>query len=175
LVGITPSKFMEVISALLKKVSVEGLYHGNVGPAEAEVAISLITEALLSAPGSTGLPKKKHPSQFVIKMPRNQTHPIISVPTKDLTDSNTAVEVYFQVGPDDVRKRTLIDLIAHVLDEPFYDQLRTKEQFGYDVSCGSRWTYGVMGMCFCVVTSCKSAVSTHICNVFLIVNLHNTF
>lgn len=33
------------------------------------------------------------------------------------------------------------------MDEPFYDQLRTKEQLGYSVSCSIRVTYGVLGFC----------------------------
>ena len=37
-------------------------------------------------------------------------------------------------------------------------QLRTKEQFGYQVSCGARWTAGIIGMSFRVVSAAKSAV-----------------
>ena len=38
-----------------------------------------------------------------------------------------------------------------------YWQLRTKEQFGYQVSCGARWTAGVIGMSFRVVSAAKNA------------------
>lgn len=31
--------------------------------------------------------------------------------------------------------------------EPLYDQLRTKEQLGYSVSCALRVTFGVLGFC----------------------------
>lgn len=33
------------------------------------------------------------------------------------------------------------------MHEPFYDQLRTKEQLGYSVSCSPRVTSGVLGFC----------------------------
>jgi len=58
---------------------------------------------------------------------------------------------------DAIRQRVLIDLLEQILHEPLYNQIRTKETFGYEVSCGARWTYGVLGMSFRVVTACKSA------------------
>ena len=39
-----------------------------------------------------------------------------------------------------------------MIDEPLYDQLRTKEQLGYSVSCGSRWTDGIVGFGICVTS-----------------------
>lgn len=34
-----------------------------------------------------------------------------------------------------------------VMEEPLYDQLRTKEQLGYSVGCSPRATSGVLGFC----------------------------
>lgn len=34
-----------------------------------------------------------------------------------------------------------------VMEEPLFDQLRTKEQLGYSVSCSPRVTCGVLGFC----------------------------
>lgn len=51
----------------------------------------------------------------------------------------------------------MVDLLMEMMYEPLYDQIRTKDQFGYDVSCDCRWTNGVIGMHFQVVTSSKSA------------------
>ncbi|KAH8045405.1 M16 peptidase-like protein [Aureococcus anophagefferens] len=39
-----------------------------------------------------------------------------------------------------------------VLEEPLYAQLRTKEQLGYTVSCGSKWTDGVVGFAISVTS-----------------------
>merc|ERR1712196_27795 len=36
------------------------------------------------------------------------------------------------------------------MNEPFFDVLRTKQQLGYSVSCGTRCTSGVEGFCFVV-------------------------
>lgn len=71
-------------------------------------------------------------------------------------EPNNAVEIYYQVGPDDTRTRILIDLLTQIMYEPLFDQVRTKEQFGYSVSTGSRWTGGIMGVAFKIVTSVKT-------------------
>jgi nardilysin len=51
----------------------------------------------------------------------------------------------------------MVDLLMAMMYEPLYDQIRTKDQFGYHVSCDARWTNGIIGIHFQVVTSSKSA------------------
>jgi len=41
--------------------------------------------------------------------------------------------------------------------EPLFDQVRTTDQFGYHVSCDSRWTDGIIGIQIRVVSASKSA------------------
>lgn len=149
---ITPDMFMKIISEVMSKVSAECLYHGNFDTKDAEDAKTMllhITGALKA------VPKKNVPKQEVLVTP-----PIsrcIVTPTIDPQDPNTAIEVYFQCGKDDIIDRVTVDLLVEIMYEPLFDRVRTKEQFGYQVSCGSRWTYGVIGVCFKIVTNCKSA------------------
>jgi len=158
--------FIVASNLYLHDYIVEALYHGNVDKSDANKAANVISEALTCH--HVGLPKKKMPSKLVMKTKSSiEAHKII-VPTIDEKDPNTAVEVYFQFAKDDnsetsLQKRVLVDLLEHIIDEPMYNTIRTKEQFGYEVSCGSRWTYGVLGMSFRVVTSIKSAVSSCVC------------
>jgi len=49
-------------------------------------------------------------------------------------------------------------MLVQLMAEPLFDQIRTKDQFGYSVSCDSRWTHGVMGIYFSIATVSKSAV-----------------
>lgn len=153
--GITSNTFVDCMNQVLQKTSVEAYYHGNVCREDADEAARMISEALTIH--HRGLPKKKMPSKLILKAKDAVDHHLITSPTVDPTDNNTSVEVYFQMGKDDLTNRVLIDLLEHVLDEPFYNELRTKEQFGYEVSCGARWTFGVLGMSFKVTTSCKTA------------------
>lgn len=162
---------MRVASSLLRQVNVEALYYGNVSLSDAKEAEQLIHRSITS-PDSTILPKKKVSLQQVIKLPRTHENPIIIAPTKDTNEPNTAVEMYFQFGTDGTRKRVLVDLLEHIIYEPLFDSLRTKEQFGYQVSAEIRWTYGVIGMSFRVVTACKSAVSPVPCIVCVFSHLY---
>jgi secreted Zn-dependent insulinase-like peptidase len=82
---------------------------------------------------------------------------LVTVPSKDPEDPNTACETYIQCGKDNVRDRVLMDLLVHIMDEPIHDQIRTKDQFGYDVYCDTRWSYGIIGCRFHVTTNVKSA------------------
>ena len=131
---------------------------------DAEGAKNLILQ-MVDESGGGGLPKKKYPKEVILKIPpmEAQNAGAVILPSLDPTEPNTAVEVYFQVGKDNIEERVLIDLLTHMMYEPLYDQIRTKDQFGYIVSCDSRWTNGVMGMHFRVITSSKSAVSYVCC------------
>ena len=179
LTGISSEKFVECMNETLQKISVEAYYHGNVCREDADEAAEMISEALTIH--HRGLPKKKMPSKLIIKAKDMVDHHIITSPTVDPKDPNTSgkvivamdifyaltslanffscftVEVYFQIGKDDLTNRVLTDMLERILDEPFYNELRTKEQFGYAVSCGARWTFGVLGMSFKVTTACKTA------------------
>lgn len=149
---------MKIVADIMGKISMECLCHGNFDKSDAEAAREILLDVTT---GVEGMRKKQHPKQEVLIIPLSYD---IIVPTIDSTEPNTAVEVYFQCGKDSVEDRVAVDLLVQLMDEPIYNQLRTKEQFGYQVSCGSRWTYGIVGMCFKVVTTCKSAdeVSTRI-------------
>lgn len=145
--GITVAKFVEVMNALLGRLSVEALYHGNVTEEDAGHAAAIIMDAL--TPLHLGLPRKKLPSKLVVKARLSPDASALTVPSIDPKDSNTAVEVYFQFAKDDnseeaLRQRVLTDLLEALLDEPLYDQLRTKEQVrsgvGVDLHLTERFT-----------------------------------
>ena len=93
---------------------------------------------------------RKNPAKFVLKTKRTADQQQIVVPTIDHKDPNTAVEVYFQLGKDDNssdagRQRMLVNLLEQILEEPFYNRIRTKEQFGYIVSCGANGRMEFLG------------------------------
>lgn len=56
-----------------------------------------------------------------------------------------AIEVYFQCFQQTLQNNALLDLFSHLVDEPCFDQLRTKEQLGYIVNSGIRRSRGVQG------------------------------
>ena len=160
--NITIGQFLSVVRSVLERVSVEAFYHGNCDKSDAENAAKVIHYAFLASSQTKGgeiLPKKKYPPQAVLKLPLSMhllQHSVIT-PSQDPQEPNTAVEVYFQIGKDNVKYRVIIDLLCHVMHEPLFDRVRTKEQFGYEVFCAPRWTNGIMGISFKVVTASRSA------------------
>ncbi|KAL7479898.1 hypothetical protein ACHAW6_005617 [Cyclotella cf. meneghiniana] len=156
--GIDIATFSSVMTKILSRMSIEALYHGNAVRKDAEEAARIIYESITRNCKHQGIPKKNLPTKLVIKAPQAVDYCDIISPSLDPKDPTTAVEVYFQIGKDNLLDRCLVDLIAHILDEPFYAELRTKQQLGYSVSCGARWTYGVIGISFKVVTSVKSSM-----------------
>ena len=151
--------FTTIVSSLLSKIGAEGLHTGNVDAEAADqVKDTIIAILKKSCVGNCGLSRKKYPSQFVLKLPP-KTYELTAV-TKDPTESNAAVEVYLQVGKDNVNDRVMVDLLMEIMNEPLYDQIRTKDQFGYHVSCDSRWTNGVIGIHISVVSAIKTVKET---------------
>jgi Secreted/periplasmic Zn-dependent peptidases, insulinase-like len=99
---------------------------GNFDKHDAQAA----KEILLNAAASLkAMQKKQFPKQEVIVTPACSYS--IVTPTIDPQEPNTAVEVYFQCGKDDLMDRITVDLLVQIMYEPLYDQVRTKEQFGY--------------------------------------------
>ena len=127
--GITIDEFAQVINNLMKRLSVDAFYHGNVNRMDADEAARVICESLTSR--HVGIPKKKLSPCLVLKTKKSFNPHQIVVPTIDQKDPNTAEEVYFQFGIDDnssdaIRQRVLVDLIDFILEEPLYNQIRTK-------------------------------------------------
>lgn len=157
--------FMTTIRSILDQMSVEVLYHGNCNQNDARTAATMIGNALKTS-GVKTAPKDSIPKELVLKIraaennDRNNdlSQQPVTLSGLDPNESNTAVELYFQIGVDNIEERVMIDVLCQIMYEPLFDQLRTKEQFGYHVSVGPRWTYGVLGMSFEVVTASRSAV-----------------
>lgn len=154
--GLTVELFAKTMNDIMSNIALEALYHGNVDKADAEDARRLIVK-MAEESGRCGLSQKMYPLQAVTMLPQSINATFVRVPAKDPSEPNSAVEIYIQIGKDRIEDRVMIDLITHLMDEPLFDQVRTKDQFGYSVSCDARWTYGVVGIYFHVVSSTKSA------------------
>jgi nardilysin len=149
---LSEEEFFTIAKDLLSVYAVEALLHGN----EDEDDAKRISTTLLRYTSATGLARKNYPPQSILKIPSVRSPTILRVPSKN-PDANTTCEVYLQISKDNVRDRVLVDLLTEVMHEPLYDQVRTKDQFGYDVGVDSRWSHGIIGCLFYVTTNVKSA------------------
>jgi len=68
-------------------------------------------------------------------------------------DVNSAVQLYYQLGPQTAQQTVLVDLLQQILEKPFYHQLRTIEQLGYLVWSGQRVNNKIDGMFFMIQSS----------------------
>lgn len=71
----------------------------------------------------------------------------------DKTNDNSATISYFQVGQfgkDDYRKSVCLQVLCQYLKEPFFDDLRTKQQLGYVVFSGITKQQDTQGVLFLV-------------------------
>ena len=61
-------------------------------------------------------------------------------------DDNSASTFYFQVPSRAIEDYMMLELLAEVIDQPFYDDLRTKQQLGYIVGSGGKNREGVLSL-----------------------------
>nr|GLL33514.1 nardilysin-like isoform X1 [Ipomoea trifida] len=137
---------------LLSQLYIEGLCHGNMLEEEA-VNISSIFTSYFSVPP---LPAEMRHEEYVMCLPSGADL-VRDVRVKNKLDTNSVVELYFQIEPEVgselIKLKALVDLFDEIVEEPLFDRLRTKEQLGYVVDCSPRVTYRILGFCFRVQSS----------------------
>jgi insulysin len=126
---------------LIEHTHIEVLAHGNLYKEDA----LRMTDSIEKILGGRPLP----PSQWYLR--RNMTLPPGSNYTypralKDPANVNHCIEYYLYIGlfSDDLL-RSKLQLFAQLTEEPAFDQLRSKEQLGYVVWSGARYSATTMG------------------------------
>ncbi|PIA59677.1 hypothetical protein AQUCO_00400519v1 [Aquilegia coerulea] len=148
------------IPELISQMHIEGLCHGNVSKEEANNIADIFKCNFSVEP----LPVKLRHKERVLRLPSG-ANLVRDVLVRNKLEVNSVVELYFQIevdtGLESTKLRALTDLFEEIVHEPFFDQLRTKEQLGYVVQCSTRVTYRVLGFCFCVQSSKYDPVYLH--------------
>ncbi|KAK0597364.1 hypothetical protein LWI29_024553 [Acer saccharum] len=140
------------IPELRSQLYIEGLCHGNLLEEEA-LQISMIFKNNFSV---QPLPAEMRHQESVICLPSG-ANLVRNVRVKNECETNSVVELYFQIEQEKekglTKMKAIIDLFDEIVEEPCFNQLRTKEQLGYVVESSPRITYRVFGFCFCVQSS----------------------
>ncbi|XP_051113236.1 nardilysin-like isoform X2 [Andrographis paniculata] len=147
------------IPDLLSQLYIEGLCHGNILEEEA-LHISEIFKSNLSV---QPLPSELRHKEFVMCLP-SSADLVRDEKVKNKLETNSVVELYFQIeqeGENPTKLKALMDLFHEIVEEPLFNQLRTKEQLGYVVECSLRVTYRILGFCFVVQSSEYSPIYLH--------------
>ncbi|ORZ07985.1 Metalloenzyme, LuxS/M16 peptidase-like protein [Lobosporangium transversale] len=141
---LTPADIQAFYPALLSRLHIEGLIHGNMGAAEALKAGSIIENCLA--------PKTLVPSELLSQRSHILPDKCKAVYQRDVPDPfnvNSGVEYYLQIEDATSKEsRARIQIMAQIINEPCFNQLRTKEQLGYLVFSGVRKQSGVTGLRF---------------------------
>ncbi|CAL9778048.1 unnamed protein product [Musa acuminata subsp. burmannicoides] len=160
LLNLSLSDLVEFIPGLLSQLYIEGLCHGNLSEEEAINISNIFTNTFPVEPIPAGLRHKERVICLSSGCSLNR-----SVSVKNELEVNSVVELYFQieqdVGMEATRLRATTDLFSNIIEEPCFDQLRTKEQLGYVVESGPRMTYRVLGYCFRIQSSKYSPLYLH--------------
>ncbi|KAH9621847.1 hypothetical protein KSS87_013161 [Heliosperma pusillum] len=140
------------IPRLLSQLYIEALCHGNLLE-EDVISISKIFGKCFSVPE---IPLEMRHKENILCLPSG-ANLVRDVCSKNKLETNSVVELYYQIEQENVgdlvKHKGLSDLFDEIVQEPLFNQLRTKEQLGYIVECGPRITYRVFGFCFCVQSS----------------------
>ncbi|KAB5530220.1 hypothetical protein DKX38_020301 [Salix brachista] len=140
------------IPELRSQLYIEALCHGNLLEEEAINLSNIIRNNLSIQP----LPVNMRHEEHVICLP-SSANLVRDVNVKNKSETNSVVELYFQIEPevglDSIKLKALADLFDEIVEEPLFNQLRTKEQLGYVVECSPRVTYRINGFCFIVQSS----------------------
>lgn len=145
--GITISDVKAFVPELLARIDIEMLAHGNFSRKEVRGFGSMLEERFLRSDGRrNGRIEEK---AMKIAAGSNRTY---AFPVEDI---NSAVQVYFQAGPENREETVLLDLLGILVEKPFYHRLRTLEQLGYLVSSSVYSIHKVNGFSFLIQSGQK--------------------
>lgn len=141
---ITVERLRSFIDELLSRMHVECFIHGNINKEKA-LEISRKVEDKLKNTDASVVPLLARQLMLKREYKLNTGENCLFETNNDYHKSSCA-ELYLQCGMQDDQSNVYIDLVTQILSEPCYNQLRTKEQLGYIVFCGSRKSNGVQGI-----------------------------
>ena len=159
--------FHSFSALLLRQMKADVMVHGNATEAEAKELSASVTESLCFLP----LSSSQEPVRRVVSLPMGKEF-IYRQHSKTLNpkEPNSAVEMFLIVGDlagrsveldtdrSTVGTNGLLELLSHLISEPAFDQLRTKEQLGYIVHTSMKIVGQTCGLQMIVQSSHKDPV-----------------
>lgn len=139
----------------LKRIYFVWFLMGNISQVAAESLIESLTGEFFSQKSATALDKSEFLSLRVTKI-RKSANELFILPLTDTNNTNSAVVSQYQIGPESIQVECLTNLLENYLEEPFFDELRTKQQLGYIVSSYSHKIRGIFHFMLMVQSSTHS-------------------
>lgn len=129
LTHLSADSILTFLKNLFSCFNIETFFHGNLRKENA-VALNDILNEFIAHFKST--PLTNHPYSFLreIQLTPGSHH---SYEVAIDIQKPKSINVYFQICFDDIVETSKLHLLGQILNEPFFDVLRTKEQLGYVV------------------------------------------
>ncbi len=144
------------VSDFLHQMCIDVYFHGNITSSKVNDFANTL-KMRLGCNERIHLSRGFHPNEKIQRIPSNVVSILQILPT-NIQEKNSCVEVYYQCGMYSFDDIVPLDILTQCLSEPFFHDLRTTQQLGYDVSCSSRLSHGVLGFLFKVTSSSHSLI-----------------
>lgn len=151
-------------------VAMRALIHGNSSCAGA-IELQTEVEELLSECIQRPAPARSSPRERAQSLvpPHTTELPVTTngILLRDMSEhdeeTNSAVEVYYQIGKCGYEDVAYAELLHQLMAEPLFDHLRTRQQLGYEVYCCVRDTHGVLGFSLAVQSASHASGEIAVC------------
>jgi insulysin len=111
------------------------LVQGNLDEKEAQLLVSTIDKTIGFSPIKTD----DYPPELVpLPLPQSTAGTRLRISEPNADNGNAASYVAIQSLSEEPKEHVLVELIAQIVSESFYEELRTRQQLGYIVSAGVR-------------------------------------
>jgi secreted Zn-dependent insulinase-like peptidase len=125
---VTVDDVIEYVPAFYKQVNVNVLSHGDVS-IEKSISRSAVLETLLANSEFV----EQVDNVQIVDLDRQKKY----LRSMSIMHTDSALAVYFQGNDNSRNERARVSLLKHLLESPFYNQLRTVNRVGYIVNAGT--------------------------------------
>jgi len=126
---VTLKSVTDFAKRIMSRFHLELLVHGNVSAHDAKDKFAMVTLSGLdpSRPWRCSIPELR-----VVELTKSkECHLRFKEP--NTSNTNSSIEVVYQIGPMDLHDNSILALLNHLMKEPSFDELRTKEQVSHSV------------------------------------------
>lgn len=136
---LTLDRLRDFHAAALARLGARLFTFGNLGTGGA-VTLAEGIRREMEAAGAAPLPRAEWAASPVTRVPRGSWRLRLQPLSEE--ENNSGVACYYQCGRlgEDVGSEAALRLFLRLVKQPLFDELRTRQQLGYAVSCSLRYT-----------------------------------
>ncbi|XP_018335112.2 nardilysin [Agrilus planipennis] len=155
-VNITTDMVTDFARKLFKKMYIQCLVQGNVS----ENVVTDVVMNFIKTVECGPLDSNTELAVEVAQIPLGEH--CCRVLSFNKNDANSIITNYYQLGLLTIKNCVTMEFIMHMIEEPLFDILRTKEQLGYNVYCTVRDTCGILGYSITVNAQVNKYSTEHV-------------